>query len=129
MPEEQTTVYERIGGASAVDQLVDDFYVRVLSDQQLRPFFENSSVDRLKAMQKEFFAAALDGPVSSTSINLAQIHKGRGITRRHLTRFVNHLIAVLEQHSHIESRDKMDIIFRIATWSDDIIDDAGGTDG
>ena len=128
MSDEQT-LYQRIGGAAAVDELVDDFYVRVLADAELRPFFLDASVDQLKRMQTEFFAAALDGPVITSDINLARIHQGMGITRKHLTRFVNHLIAAVDERSHIKYRDAMGIIYRIATYSDQIIDDANAADG
>lgn len=129
MPDEQTTLYERIGGVDAVDTLVNGFYRRVLNDSELRRFFENSSVDQLKRMQKEFFAAALDGPVMTSDMDLARIHRGMGITRSQLTRFVNHLIAELEGHAQIETSDAMGIIYRIATYSDRIVEDSGGTDG
>lgn len=123
------TLYQRFGGAPMVNEVVDSFYNRVLRDEQLRAFFENASVDRLKAMQKEFFAAALDGPMLSSDVDLARIHHGMGITREHLTRFVDHLIAVLDEHSQIEARDAMSIVYRIATYSDQIIEGAGATDG
>ena len=126
---EEPTLYERIGGAAGVDQLVDDFYGRVLADAELRPFFNNASVDQLKRMQTEFFAAALDGPVITSDIDIARIHQGMGITRKHLTRFVNHLIAELDERSHIKSRDAMGIIYRIATYSDQIVDGASLSDG
>ena len=112
-----------------VDEVVDSFYSRVLRDEQLRAFFENASVERLKAMQKEFFAAALDGPMLTSDIDLARIHHGMGITRDHLTRFVDHLIAVLAEHSQVEARDAMSIVYRIATYSEQIIEDAGASDG
>lgn len=125
----QQTLYERIGGAAAVDQLVDRFYGRVLADPELLPFFANTSVDQLKRMQKEFFAVALNGPVSTSDVDLARIHQGLGITRKHLTRFVNHLIAELDERSHIKPRDAMSITYQIGTYSDQIVDDAGGTGG
>jgi hemoglobin len=128
MSKEQS-LYERIGGAAAVDQLVDDFYGRVLADAELRPFFRDASVDQLKRMQKEFFAAALDWPVITSDIDLAGIHQGLGITRKYLTRFVNHLIAELDERSQIKPRDAMSIIYHIGTYSDQIVDGASGTDG
>ena len=129
MPDEQPTLYERIGGTAAVERLVDGFYRRVLADSQLRPFFENTSVDQLLTMQQEFFAAAMDGPVGTSDVDLARIHQGMGITHSDLTRFVNHLITELDERAGIESRDAMDIIYRIATYSDHIVDSAGGLDG
>lgn len=124
-----TTLYERIGGAPTVERLVDAFYQRVLADEKLRPFFEGVAVERLIAMQKEFFGAALDGPVQTSQSDLAGIHHNMGITRDHLTRFVNCLVHVLNNETDIAQSDAVDITFRIATYSDEVLGGAGGTDG
>jgi len=58
-----TTPFERVGGEQGVKDLVRAFYDRVLVDPELAPFFEDSAIERLLAMQSEFFAAALGGPV------------------------------------------------------------------
>ncbi|MEZ6060600.1 MAG: group 1 truncated hemoglobin [Planctomycetaceae bacterium] len=127
MSDETETLYDRIGGAATVSRLVDKFYSRILNDPQLRPFFADTSIERLTSMQKEFFAAALDGPVRRTDLDLAYIHQGRGIRRRHFSLFVNHLIAVLEDEEIIDNRDAMDIVDRISTYVDEIIGEAGGS--
>jgi len=127
MSEDHSTLYDRIGGAGTVSRLVDQFYDRVLNDPQLRPFFEQASVERLTGMQKEFFAAALDGPVRRSDMDLAHIHQGRGIAREHFSLFVNHLIAVLENEDVIDKRDAMEIVDRISTYVDEIIGEVGGS--
>ncbi len=126
---DDVSLYERIGGAAAVDEMVDAFYLRVLGDPELRPFFDGVSIERLRKMQKEFFAAALDGPVSTSDTDLARAHQHLAITRHHVTRFVRHLIDVLDEHALIHRRDAMEIIYRIGTYTDEVVGDAGGTDG
>ena len=56
------TIYDRIGGYEAIEVVVEDFYVRVLADDQLSGFFTGTNMNRLKGKQIEFFAAALGGP-------------------------------------------------------------------
>ncbi|BBY20948.1 hypothetical protein MSTO_11530 [Mycobacterium stomatepiae] len=56
---EPTTIYHRIGGHEALEVVVEDFYVRVLADDQLSGFFTGTNMNRLKGKQVEFFAAAL----------------------------------------------------------------------
>ena len=129
MSDDQDTLYSRIGGDTAIVSLLDKFYGRVLNDPDLREFFVNSSIEQLKTMQKEFFAAALDGPVKYAGNDLSHIHQGRGIQAKHFRRFVNHLISVLEEEHLVSRRDAMDIVFRIATYFEQIIGDAGGVDG
>lgn len=129
MSDGSETLFERIGGQTAVSAMVGDFYRRVLGDSELRPFFENTSIEKLTAMQTEFFSAALDGPMSSDDRDLARIHHGLGITRQHVTRFVDHLISVVDDRHAIGRRDAMDIIHRIARYSDQVIGESGGIDG
>ncbi|MET1048810.1 MAG: group 1 truncated hemoglobin, partial [Acidimicrobiales bacterium] len=56
-----TDLVQDIGGRAVLDQVVEDFYVRVQNDALLTTIFAAADVDRLVAMQKEFMAAALDG--------------------------------------------------------------------
>ena len=56
-----TSLYEHIGGAEAVRSMVEQFYQRVLADEELAPHFHDAPVNKLQHMQTEFFSAALDG--------------------------------------------------------------------
>ncbi len=129
MPEAEMTLYDRIGGVDVVADMVDAFYIRVLADPELRPFFDGVALDRLQRMQREFFAAALDGPVRSSDRDLAEAHHGMNITREHVTHFVRHLISVLDSRELIGRKDAMEIVFRIATYADEVCGQSGGTDG
>lgn len=59
---EPISIYDKIGGHEAIEVVVEDFYVRVLADDQLSAFFSGTNMSRLKGKQVEFFAAALGGP-------------------------------------------------------------------
>ena len=66
MSNNQPTLFERIGGEQMIAEVADDFYNRVLTDPELKSFFRNTSMDKLRCMQREFFSAALDGPITYT---------------------------------------------------------------
>ena len=68
------SLYERIGGAEAVRSMVEQFYQRVLSDEQLAPHFRHAPMSKLQHMQTEFFSAALDGP---------SLYSGRPVRHAH----------------------------------------------
>lgn len=76
------SIYDKIGGYEAIEAVVEDFYVRVLADDQLGGFFTGTNMNRLKGKQAEFFAAALGGPEPYTGAPMKQVHQGRGITMR-----------------------------------------------
>ena len=113
------TLYERIGGKPALNQLVDDFYGRVLADPELQPFFAHASMEKLRRMQYEFLSAALDGPVEYSGEPVYKVHHGRGISNHHLELFLNHLLEIIKA-AHPDERDVLDIIDRINLYADEI---------
>jgi hemoglobin len=124
MPEKQQTLFERVGGEQAIAELIHEFYDRVLVDHELKPFFKDTSVDKLRRMQREFFSAALDGPITYTGRPLSHVHHGRGITKHHLARYVDHLIDTLRGRG-INDQDVQDIISRISTYANEITGELG----
>lgn len=92
---EPGTIYDRIGGHEAIEVAVDDFYVRVLADDELAGFFAGTNMNRLKGKQVEFFAAALGGPQPYTGAPMKQVHQGRGITMHHFGLVAAHLADAL----------------------------------
>ena len=124
MNDKQRTLFERVGGEQAVSDLIHDFYDRVLADLELKPFFKDVSVDKLRRMQHEFFSAALDGPITYTGRPLSHVHHGRGITKHHLALYIGHLIDVLQVHG-INDQDVQEIIARINTYAEEITGDVG----
>lgn len=119
MVEERPSLYERVGGEAGVGSLVDAFYRRVLGDPELAPFFEKTPMDKLRTMQREFFAAALGGPLAYTGRTMSEVHAGRGIKTRHIARFVDHLMETLRDLP-VDEQDAYDVVSRINTWADEI---------
>jgi hemoglobin len=115
----QLALFDRIGGEQGVKNLVRAFYDRVLKDAELAPFFEDASIERLYAMQYEFFAAALDGPVKYSGLTIHRAHFGRGIEKEHFARFVNHLIDTLQAWQLSEHEIQM-LIGRVNTYADEV---------
>jgi hemoglobin len=91
------SIYDRIGGGAAVATAVDAFYSRVLADSELAPYFDGIDINRLKAHQRAFIAAAIGGPEHYDGRSMADAHASLGVTPRAFTRVVEHLVATLEE--------------------------------
>ena len=113
------SLYERLGGEEMIATLVPAFYVRVLADAELSPFFQHSSMEKLHAMQHEFFVMATGGQITYTGRPLAQAHHGRGISLHHFARFTHHLVeTLLDMGAGREDIDE--VIQRINTTANEI---------
>jgi len=120
MTEQDSSLYERIGGEKAIDSMVVSCYERVLQDPELAPFFLDTPIDKLRHMQKEFFSSALGGPIRYTGRPVLHAHQGLGITRHHFQRFAEHLLDTLGGFP-LSDQDRYDIIARVNTYQDDVV--------
>ncbi|MEZ0353449.1 group 1 truncated hemoglobin [Mycobacterium sp. pR1184] len=123
---EPTTIYARIGGHEALEVVVEDFYVRVLADDQLSGFFTGTNMSRLKGKQVEFFAAALGGPEPYTGAPMKQVHQGRGITMHHFSLVAGHLADALAA-AGVPPKTVTDILSAIAPLAPEIASSEAGT--
>ena len=124
MADKQQTLFERVGGEKVIAEFIHEFYDRVIADPELKPFFENASMSKIRLMQREFFSAALDGPITYTGKPLSHVHHGRGITKHHFALYVGHLIDTLLDHG-IDEQDAQNITSRISTYANEITGDVG----
>ena len=113
------TLYEKLGGDAGIESLIVAFYVKVMADPELAPFFRNTSIEKLHEMQKEFFTMALGGPVHYSGEPLGKAHHGRGIKQEHFTRFVRHLLATLADLG-VEEGEADEVCDRINTFANEI---------
>ncbi|CAI7974769.1 Group 1 truncated hemoglobin GlbN [Frankia sp. Hr75.2] len=89
------SIYDAIGGASAVQAAVDEFYVRVTADPELAPFFAGKDIPHLKAHQQAFISAAIGGPEVYQGGAIASVHSGLRITDANFDAVVDHLVSAL----------------------------------
>src|ERR1700759_49265 len=85
------SLYKTIGGHDALEVVVEDFYCRVLDDDQLSGFSAGANMKCVKARQVEFLSAVLDGPGPYTGTPMRQVHEGGGITMHHFAMVTAHL--------------------------------------
>jgi hemoglobin len=89
------SIYDSIGGAPAVSAAVDDFYIRVLGDPGLAPFFSGTDLPALKAHQRAFIAAAIGGSEIYQGRDMAAVHRGLEIADDDFDSVVGHLVDTL----------------------------------
>lgn len=99
----EETLFNQLGGQSAVDAAVDIFYKKILADDLLAPFFSHMDMDRQIKKQKAFLTMAFGGPnkYSGKSMRLAhaKMVKEQGLSDMHFDAVAGHLKESLEELS------------------------------
>lgn len=94
------TLFDKIGGAPAVNAAVDIFYRKVLLDYRINRFFENTDMDTQMAKQKAFLTMAFGGPNNYTGTDMRNAHAQfikMGLDDSHFDAVMEHLGATLEE--------------------------------
>ena len=88
------TLYEEIGGAPAVAAAVELFYRKMLTDDRVARFFDDTDMDRQIAKQAGFLTMAFGGPNQYTGKALREGHRhlvARGMNDTHVEIVIAHL--------------------------------------
>lgn len=88
------SLFEELGGNAAIEAAVDNFYVKVLSDAQLKPFFDGMDMGRQKGMMRGFLTFAFGGPNNYTGRGMRAAHSRvveQGLNDSHFDAVAGHL--------------------------------------
>lgn len=93
----QTSLYDRLGGKSAIVAVVDEFVGRSAGDDRINAKFGRTDVPRLKAMLVDQVCAASGGPCTYNGRDMAATHAGMGVTAGEFDALVGNLVSTLDQ--------------------------------
>lgn len=113
-----STLYERLGGESAVDSAVDIFYEKVLADGRISAFFENLDMVAQARKQKNFLTMVFGGPNDYTGKDMRDGHAHLGVTEEHFNAVVENLAGTLKELGATD-----DDIGEVAGIADSVKDD------
>lgn len=129
------TLYERLGGREGIRAVVDDFYDRLLADEDLGPFFEGADVERLRETQTDFLCEAAGGPETYDAEPVREAHLHVPFTPAHVRRAIDLLSESLDEFD-VPDEDAERVVGAVAAYEEDLLagpedegDDGGGDDG
>ncbi|MGH7440492.1 MAG: group I truncated hemoglobin [Polyangiaceae bacterium] len=94
------TLFERLGGPTAIEAAVVRFYDKIMEDSSVAPFFDGLDMDKQIKKQIAFMTLAFGGPSTYTGRDLRTAHAGlvkRGLGGAHFDAVAVHLKATLEE--------------------------------
>ena len=96
-----SSLFEKLGGREAVEDVVETFYRKVLADSRIKHFFDSVDMDRQILKQKSFITMVVGGPVSYSGKDMREAHKhlvARGLNDMHFDAVVELLGQSLNEH-------------------------------
>jgi hemoglobin len=116
----ESTLYERLGGYDGIRAVVDDFYDRLVADEDLGPFFEEADLDRLRETQTAFLCEAAGGPETYDAEPVRSAHLHVPFTPAHIQRAIDHLYASLDEFD-VPEEDAEQVVQAVAKYRDDLL--------
>jgi hemoglobin len=96
-----SSLFERLGGAGAVELAVDRFYDKVLADARIKHFFVNTDMAKQRHHQKMFLTYAFGGGNGYNGQNMRAAHArlvdGMGLNEGHFNAVVENLATTLAE--------------------------------
>ena len=91
------TLYDRLGGAAAIDAALALMFDKLLADPRLAPYFEKVNVARHFGKVSTFVCAALGGPQVYLGKDMRTAHARLSISADEFGRVAGHLGAALDE--------------------------------
>jgi hemoglobin len=128
--QDYVTLYDRLGGETGVNALVDDWVARVLADPRVN--FERRgtrgawqanepNVARLKQHFVQFIAVTTGGPAQYGGRRMDEVHKGMKISNTEFDAMMDDLRASLSKIG-VAARDQRDLMRKIELTREQIVE-------
>lgn len=127
-PAATKSLYDRLGGAPAIDAVVNDFAGRVLADTRINAKFAKSDANRLVTNLKAFVCMATGGPCEYKGLSMQASHHGMGVTEGEFNALVEDLVASLD-HFKVPGAEKNELLGALGPLKSQIVEVPGNATG
>lgn len=94
-----SSVYEQLGGKSAVNRIVENFVIEIENDPIILSYFQGADIDRFVEKFSEQICHRTGGPCEYSGDTMSQVHAGMQITESDFNRTVDLLINAMNDAS------------------------------
>lgn len=114
-------LYDRLGGKSGINAVVDDFVANVLADSKINKYFAKTDAAKFKGLLVDQICEASGGPCKYTGKTMKAAHQGMGITGADFNALIQDLVASLNKHK-VGPAEQYELIATLAKMSPDIVE-------
>jgi len=122
---DNSTLYQRLGGKTAITAVVDEFVARVAADTRIKAFFAATASDSMrlasfKGKLVDQICEASGGPCKYTGKDMKTAHSGMGVQSAHFDALVEDLVGALDKY-HVAEADKSTLLGVLGPMKADIV--------
>lgn len=114
------TLYDRLGGHDGIRAVVDEFYDRLVADDELGPFFADADMETLRRTQTDFLCEAAGGPETYDAAPVRDAHLHVPFTPAHIQRALELLDESLESFD-VPSDDAEAVVQAVADYEQELL--------
>jgi hemoglobin len=115
------SLYDRLGGKSAITAVVDTFVARVAADARINKKFARSNIPRVKAMIVDQVCAQTGGPCTYTGRTMKEAHRNMRVTEGEFNALVEDLAAALNVFN-VPKREQDELLAALGSMKGDIVE-------
>lgn len=120
-PAPEKSLYDRLGGETAIKAVVDDFVANVGADTRINHYFAHADLDRLKGHLVNQIGQASGGPQVYTGRDMKTTHAGMGIDEPAFNALVEDLVKALDKFA-VQEKEKNDLLAILGPMKGDIVE-------
>ena len=116
-----SSLYERLGGTSAITAVIDQFVANVAKDTRINGRFATTDIARLKKHLVDQVCMATGGPCAYTGRDMKTTHAGMRITTADFNALVQDLADALDAFT-VPEMDKQELLGILGPLKKDIVE-------
>ena len=116
----EPTLYERLGGESAIRTIAGDIFDNHLNNDAVKARYVDSDRDQVVQLVTEFICAGTGGPQEYTGRNMVDTHRGMNINEQEYLAVIDDIMAALEKNG-VGETEKNEVLRISYSLKDEIL--------
>jgi hemoglobin len=121
MTTQTKSLYDRLGGADAINALTESWVARVGGDDRASGKFVRTDIDRLKKEVIDQLCEATGGPCTYTGRSMLETHDGMKVTAGEFDVVMRHLDGALDE-LNVPKTERDELVDLLRPMRDDIVE-------
>ncbi len=120
-PAASKSLYDRLGGKTAISAVVDEFVANVASDSRINGRFATTDIPKLKGHLVDQVCMATGGPCTYHGRDMRTTHAGMKISNRDFGALVEDLVKALDTFK-VPGKEKAELLGILGPMKKDIVE-------